>query len=311
VLPGDVLIADKANNRLLEVTPAGKVVWMFPKPGELKHGQTFKVPDDAFFAPSGHQIVATEEDDFVISVIDVASGRIVYRYGHPGAPGSGPGFVFNPDDAIMLRNGRIISADIKNCRLIQLKPPLHHTIGQVGTTGYCGHQPPTLFGSPNGAFPLRDGGNVVTEINNDWIDVFNRSGHLASAAQPPGFTYPSDTNEVRPGVYLTVDWTHPGAIMELTGHGRVLWEYKPSGKDELNQPSLALPLPNGDVLANDDHNHRVIVVDPRTDRIVWQYGHKGVAGTAQGYLNIPDGVDLAPPHSLIDHFPDVTGLPGH
>ena len=311
VLPGNVLIADKKNNRLIEVTPEGKVVWMFPRPGELAHGQTFKIPDDAFFTPGGHQIVATEEDDFVISVVDISKGRIVYRYGHPGVPGSGPDHVYNPDDAIMLDNGRIISADIKNCRLIEIKPPLHHTVAQMGTAGSCGHQPPTLFGSPNGAFPLRDGGNVVTEINGDWIDIFNRSGHLVTAAQPPGFTYPSDTNEIRPGVYLTVDWTHPGAIMELTGHGHVLWQYQPSGKDELNHPSLALPLPSGDVLANDDHNDRVIVVDPRTDRIVWQYGHKGRSGKSPGYLNIPDGVDLAPPHSLISHFPKATGLPGH
>jgi hypothetical protein len=65
------------------------------------------------------------------------------------------------------------------------------------------------------------------------------------------------------------------------------------------------------VLANDDHNHRVIVIDPRTDRIVWQYGHTGIPGRKPGYLNDPDGVDLAPPNSLIDQFPKVRGLPGH
>jgi hypothetical protein len=241
----------------------------------------------------------------------MARHKIVYRYGHPGVPGSGPDHLYNPDDAIMLHNGRIISADIKNCRLIELKPPLHHTVAQMGTSGVCGHEPPKMFAAPNGAFPLRDGGNVVTEINGDWIDIFNRSGRLVGTANPPGFTYPSDTNEVRPGVFLTVDWTNPGAIMKLTGHGRVLWEYKPSGKDSLDHPSLALPLPNGDVIANDDHNDRVIVVDPRTDQIVWQYGHKGVAGRKPGYLNDPDGVDLAPPNSLTDRFPNVTGLPGH
>jgi hypothetical protein len=47
----------------------------------------------------------------------------------------------------------------------------------------------------------------------------------------------------------------------------------------------------------------VIVVDPRTNRIVWQYGHTGQAGSAPGFLNIPDGVDVAPPNSLIAHFP--------
>jgi hypothetical protein len=41
------------------------------------------------------------------------------------------------------------------------------------------------------------------------------------------------------------------------------------------------------------------VVDPATNRIVWQYGHTGQAGSAPGYLNDPDGVDLVPPDSLL------------
>jgi outer membrane protein assembly factor BamB len=310
VLPGNVLIADKANSRLLIVSPQGRVVWSFPRPGELRAGQSFEVPDDAFFSYDGRQILATQEDDFAISLIDVGSGRIAYRYGHPGVPGSGPGYVYNPDDAIPLRDGTIVAADIKNCRLIELRPALQHLVRQIGTDAYCFHNPPSSFGSPNGAFPLADGGTVVTEINGDWIDVFDASGRLAAVANPPGFTYPSDTNEVRPGVYLSVDYTDPGTILEFDVHGHVLWRFSPAGPDALNHPSLALPLPNGDILANDDYNDRVIVVDPATNRIVWQYGHTGVAGTAPGYLNNPDGVDLAPPYALTDRFPQVRGLPG-
>ena len=44
---------------------------------------------------------------------------------------------------------------------------------------------------------------------------------------------------------------------------------------------LALaPVPNGDILVNDDYNDRVSRDrSPVTNRIVWQYGHTGVAGT--------------------------------
>ena len=52
--------------------------------------------------------------------------------------------------------------------------------------------------------------------------------------------------------------------------------------------------PNGLIAANDDYDHRVIVIDPRTNRIVWQYGHTGVPGTAPGFLDKPDGLDLLP-----------------
>jgi hypothetical protein len=38
----------------------------------------------------------------------------------------------------------------------------------------------------------------------------------------------------------------------------------------------------------------VVVIDPATNRIVWQYGHTGVDGRASGYLNAPDGHEVLP-----------------
>ena len=242
--------------------------------------------------------MVTQEDDFVISVIALATDRIVYRYGHTGVPGSGAGYLDNPDDALLTRGGKIMLADIKNCRLLVIAPPAHRIVRQFGETGVCVHQPGISYGSPNGAFPMRDGNNLVTEINGDWIDVLKPDGHVLSSVNAPGFTYPSDTNEVRPGVLLSADYTSPGAIETFTPQGRLLWRYASSGRTALDHPSLAMPLPNGDILANDDRNDRVIVIDPRTNRIVWQYGHTHVAGRGPGYLANPDGLDLAPPYNL-------------
>jgi hypothetical protein len=121
---------------------------------------------------------------------------------------------------------------------------------------------------------------------------------------PPGVVYPSDTNEVYPGRYLTADYSPAGQVVEFDSHGRLLWRFR-----GLNHPSLALPLPNGDILVNDDYNDRVIVIDPVTDKIVWQYGHTGVARTAPGYLNDPDGVDLVPPDSMLITHAATMGRP--
>ena len=82
---------------------------------------------------------------------------------------------------------------------------------------------------------------------------------------------------------------------ELTPSGRVVWTYGPSsGPGSLDRPSLAVRWPNGMIAVTDDWHHRVIVIDPKTKRIVWSYGHKGVNGAAPGYLNKPDGLDLLP-----------------
>jgi hypothetical protein len=129
VLPGPVLIADEGNDRLLIIDPQGRVAWTFPQPGDLPAGVEFKAPDDAFFTPDGKQIVATEEEYSVISLIDIASRKIVWRYRTPGSPGAGPDHLSNPDDAIMLRNGAILTADIKNCRLLLFdRAPDNHAI---------------------------------------------------------------------------------------------------------------------------------------------------------------------------------------
>ena len=300
VLPGDLLIADKLNNRLLIVDPQGRVRWRFPRPGDLRHGQTFKIPDDAFFTPDGRHIITTEEDDFVVRVIDIARHRIVYSYGKPGVPGDGPNRLWNPDDAVMLPNGSILTADIKNQRILLIGKGLHHPQRHWGDVNHGYHDPPHFYGAPNGVFPIGHHRFLVTEIRGDWVDEIDLHGHVYWSTHPPDVLYPSDSNRIGRNRFLTVDYSSPGQIVIFNRRGHVLWRYAPSGSRAMDHPSLALPLPNGDLICNDDYNHRVIVVDPRTNRVVWQYGHTGVSGRKAGYLDNPDGLDLAPPYSLAD-----------
>jgi outer membrane protein assembly factor BamB len=294
-LPADVLIADRSNNRLLVVDPRGRIVWRFPASG----GRGLPLPDDAFFSPDGRKIVVTEEDVDAVSIVDIASRRIVWRYGAIDVPGSSANRLAHPDDALMLSDGSVFTADIENCRLLLLHPPSHRPGHALGSPARgCVHDPPRAWASPNGAFPLGAGGTLVTEINGSWVDALSPSGRLLWSTHPPGISYPSDSNEVRPGLYVTVGWQSPGILETFDRHGRLHWRYRPrAGAPPLDHPSLALPLRNGDFLVNDDFNDRVIVVDPHTNRVVWQYGHTGVAGSAPGYLSRPDGVDLVPPAS--------------
>jgi hypothetical protein len=63
----------------------------------------------------------------------------------------------------------------------------------------------------------------------------------------------------------------------------------------LQHPSLGAPLPNGLVAVCDDYGHRVVLIDPKTDRIVWQYGQRNRPGRRPGLLSYPDGLDLLLP----------------
>jgi hypothetical protein len=298
-LPGDVLIADEDNNRLLLVDPYGRVRWQFPGPGGAPGGHAFGPPDDAFVSRDGRTIIATQEMYDTVSLIDIASGHVVRSYGHADTPGSAAGYFSHPDDAMLLPDGDLLLADIVNCRILDLAPGAWHVRRQLGTTGLCGHDPPTLFGSPNGAFPLTDGHFLITEINGDWVDELDLHGHVYWSAHPAGVAYPSDANEITTGRYIVCDYSSPGQVVIFDRAGRALWRYRPIGPAALNHPSLALPLPNGNILVNDDYNDRVIVINPASRRIVWQYGHRGTPGNQPGYLSNPDGVDMAPPDSLL------------
>jgi len=298
-LPRPLLISDEHNNRLLIVDPDGRTMWEFPRPGDLAAGQRFKTPDDAYFTPNGKQIIATQGDDNTISVIDIATRKIVYTYGKSGVAGSGVNKLNGPDDAMMLPNGDIVASDIMNCRIIMIPKGAHAVSHQLGHTGTCAHKPPQTLGSPSGAFPMNNGSYLVSEINGGWITELSLSGHVAWSVKLPSVAYISDPNEISKDRYLTVDYSNPGQVVTFDHTGHVLWRYAPTGELALKMPSQAMPLPNGNYMVCDRGNHRLIIVDPHSKAVLWQYGQTGVAGKGPGQLNFPTGMDFLPPDSLL------------
>ncbi len=306
-LPGDLMIADSFNNRILIVTPGKRIVWQFPPPGTTPN-QPFTAPDDAFFGPHFNEIITNEENFQTIAIINFNSKKIVWEYGHHGVPGSLPGYLNTPDDAFLYSKpgGDVVTvADIVNQRILFINRNTKQIIKQYGQTGVAAINPPVSYSAPNGDFPAPNQGTLVTQINGDDVILLNRHNqvvwtlHLPTQAQLPGLTsfpYPSDANFTPGGNVIVAFYNNPGYIVKMNPHtGQVLWEYAVTqGPGRLNQPSLAVELKNGMVLLNDDYNDRVILIDPKTNKIVWQYGHTGVPGSAPGYLNIPDGIDFLP-----------------
>jgi hypothetical protein len=291
-VPGYLLIADRDNNRIILVDPQTKrIVWRFPRPGDVRAGQSFRDPDDAFFAPGYRAITTNEEFNQSIAEIDLRSHRIVWSYGHPDVRGSGRGYLANPDDLYQLPNGLFMVADIQNCRVLFIDHA-HRIVRELGRAGVCTHDPPRTLSSPNGATPLRDGGVLVTEIGG-WVDRISAGGRLLYSVRTPT-AYPSDAQLLPNGNILVAGFDTPGRVDEISPSGRLVWSFAPSGHWQLDRPSLAVRWPNGMIAITDDWHHRVLVVDPHTKRVVWSYGHRDRPGSAPGYLNKPDGLDLLP-----------------
>ncbi len=291
--PNGVLIADRGNGRLIVLDPNGRIVWRFPVPGSLPAGRPFNA-DDAFFAPDGRTIVANDEGRHVIYRIDIATDRVIWSYGHLGQAGSAPGYLDTPDDSYPLANGDIVVADINNCRVLQIAPD-KSIVRQWGRTGDCRIGAPLTYGAPNGDTPLPDGGLLITEIHGSRVVRLSPDGKVLFDIHVP-IVYPSDAQLDANGNVVVAGFTDPGVVVAVTPQGRLLWRYGPtSGPGRLNHPSLATPLPGGLVSINDDDRNRLIVIDPATGRIVWQYGHTDRAGAGTGYLSDPDGHEPVPP----------------
>ncbi|HEV2457341.1 MAG TPA: PQQ-binding-like beta-propeller repeat protein [Ktedonobacterales bacterium] len=295
VLLGDVLIADSRNNRILLVSPDKSIVWQFPPPGQPS---PLRDDDDAFFSPDFSEIITNEESNHTIAIIDISTGKVVWTYGHPRSPGAAPGYLNTPDDAFLYaRDGGLITvADIRNQRILFISRTSGQIVKQYGRTGVWSLHPPATWGSPNGDFPAPDGGMLVTQIGGDDAVLLDRNNRIVWTLRfPAPLHYPSDANLTPDGNVICAFYTAPGAVVKMSPDGRVLWRYDvKSGSGMLRFPSLAVELPNGNVLLNDDLNHRVVVIDPRTNEIVWQYGHTGIPGSSPGYLDVPDGVDWLP-----------------
>lgn len=295
-LPGLLLIADRGNDRLLLVDGRKRTVWRYPPRG-TRPSFPFRYPDDAFFVPGYRGIVSNQEDQDTIQVVSFPGGRVVWHYGHPGVPGSSRGYLDRPDDAYVLPDGMRTVADILNCRVLTISPA-GTVVRRYGTTGVCGHAPPRVLGSPNGDTPLPGGGMLVTEISGSWVDAIGADGRLQWTVHTPA-AYPSDAQPLSGGRILLADYSSPGRLFVVHRSGRLLWRYGPSsGPGALDHPSLAVMLPNGLIAVSDDYRDRVVLIDPHTKRIVWQYGHTDAAGRGTGFLNTPDGLDFLPADAL-------------
>ena len=291
-LPYPIMIADRRNNRLIEIAPDKSIVWEFPSPS-LK---VYRGNEDVNFSADGKQLAVSEEDNFDVHLVDYEKRELTWTYGLPDHRGNGPGLLNYPDDAHLLADGKFITADIRNCRIVIIDPKTNKVETQWGTPGKCKHNPPHELAHPNGATPMANGDLLVTEISDAWISRITREGKVLWSVKAPNMHYPSDafpTVDVKQ--IIVADFWKPGRVVIFEPLTRkVTWEYfVKDGDKALDHSSIARELPDtGDILVVDDLNDRVMVIDRKTKEIIWQYGEKGNKGHTAGLLNYPDGFDI-------------------
>ena len=291
-LPYPIVIADRRNNRLIEVTADKRIIWEFPSPDLT----LYRGNEDVNFSHDGLQLAVSEEDNFDVHIVDYEKRALVWTHGTPNTRGSKPGYLNYPDDAHLLADGMFLTADIRNNRVLIIDPKTNRIAIQWGTVGKRNHNPPQELAAPNGATPMENGDILVSEIGGSWISRITRAGQVVWSVQAPHVQYPSDAFPTVDGKQVIVaDFSKPGRVVIFDPLTRkITWEYYvKEGEKMLDHPSLARELPDtGDILVVDDLRDRVVVIDRKTREFIWQYGETDTKGHAPGLLNYPDGFDL-------------------
>src|SRR6266849_5855471 len=292
--PGNILISDQFNNRVVEVAPDGHIVWTFgsgnptlcnPGPGaiiglndaeRLSGGLTLLagsgIPAGSASYPKGCA------DNRVIVVNQ--KGDIVWQYGQAGIAGSGPNQLNTPVFAIQLPNRNIMVIDQANNRVIEIDRSSKQIVWSYGPKS--GHG---ALNNPNSAELLPNGDILIGDENNNRVIEITRDGTIVWQYDQ-GISAAAFASRLPNGDTLIADSSH-SRILEVTPNKRIVFEYftnTDTGSNSAPLPTNAVQLADGSIIIADQFNHRVIIVDPQMG---FQYGTINVTGNGPGQLNGP------------------------
>ena len=286
--PGNILIADQFNNRVIEATPDGKIVWQFglgPKDFSrhsiIGCNDAQRVGPYTLMAGTGTPAGVIPQApngavDNRVLLVDSA-GQIVWQYGQFGQTGDGFNLLNTPVQNTWLPTFDVLITDQGNNRIIEVNLKKQIVWQFPGSST-------NQLNSPNSAELLENGDILIADENNDRaievtrddviVQTFTASGTLGAVAfasrLPNGDTLLTDAGNSR--------------AVEVDTNDVVVWQYF-TDTDPLSvmapAPTRAIRLKNGDTLISDQFNNRVIEVT-MAGTIVADYGLPLAGGGAIG-----------------------------
>ena len=285
--PGNILITDQFNNRVIEIDPDGNIVWQFGNgPGDTSANAIVGTNDAervgtlTLMAGTGIPAGATKNckksgcvDNRVI--LADRGGNIVWQYGQFGVTGFGPNQLNTPVQNTYLPSGNVLITDQGNQRVIEVRRSDNAIVWQYGQNGVSGMGANQL-NNPNAAELLGNGNILISDENNNRaievthaapstiVATFTAQGTVSGMAfasrLPNGHTLLTDSNNSR--------------IVEVDAADAPVWQYFTNtrpGSNAAPLPTRAVRLANGNTLISDQFNDQVIEVDAAL-AIVRSYG---------------------------------------
>ncbi|MBS0201270.1 MAG: hypothetical protein JSS49_00115 [Planctomycetes bacterium] len=288
--PGNVLIADQFNNRVIEINRTGKILWHFGLgPDDTSPNSILGVTDAERVGQltliTGKGIPADVNPDFPDGVVDNRVmlvgrlGKILWQYGKFGVTGSDVGELNTPVQSAWLPGGRVLITDQGNQRVIIVNL-MHMVVWQYGTTGVAGNGPNQL-NNPSSAELLSDGRILIADQGNDRAIEVTASKEIvakfSAGETASGITFAS---RLTTGHTLLTDSSN-NRIVEVDDHDHIVWQSATNLQAESNpnpKPTRGVRLRTGETLISDQFNQRVILINTSTKSIVAQFGQTNASG---------------------------------
>jgi hypothetical protein len=305
--PGNILITDQFNNRVIEISPSGSIVWQFGNgPGDTSANaisgtnDAERVGSLTLMSGTGVPPGATTNcktgcvDNRVLLVDQ--GGNIVWQYGQFGVTGFGPNQLNTPVQNTFLPNGNVLITDQGNERIIEVQRTDNSIVWQYGQNGKVGIGPNQLS-NPNAAELLPNGHILISDENNNrTIEVTHTTPSLIVATFTAHGTVSgvAFASRLKNGHTLITD-SNNNRIVEVDAKDNPVWQYITSARPGSNTaplPTRAVRLDNGNTLISDQFNDQVIEVTTTAHpTIVASYGTINTPGyspsTAMQFLNAP------------------------
>src|SRR5258707_10408376 len=154
--PGNILITDQFNNRVIEIDPAGNIVWQFGNgPGDTSANAIVgtndaeRVGDLTLMSGTGIPPGGTTNCkksgcvDNRVLLVD-PNGSIVWQYGQFGVTGFGPNQLNTPVQHTYPPSGNAVITDQGNERIIEVRRTDNAIVWQYGENGVVGIGPNQL-----------------------------------------------------------------------------------------------------------------------------------------------------------------------
>jgi hypothetical protein len=290
--PGNVLISDQFNNRVIEVNPTtGNIIWSFGLgPNDFTSNSIVGVNDAQRVGPltlmagtgTPAGVIPQATNGFAdnrVILVDPFK-HVVWQYGQFNQTGDGPNLLSTPVQCTWLPTFHVLITDQGNNRIIEVNLNKQIVWQFPGPNTNADAQ----LNSPNSAELLANGHILIADENNNRAIEVTRAHQIVrtfTATNSLGAV--AFASRLSNGHTLLTDAGNSRAV-EVDANDIIVWQYY----TDMDTNSVAAPLPtravrlrNGDTLISDQFNNRVIRVS-MAGAIVMSYGLPLAGGGAIG-----------------------------